>query len=354
TILAVPLFILAAKLMNTSGITDRIFKFCTVLVGYLPGGLGHVNIASSIVFSGMSGAAVSDAAGLGQIEIKAMRKAGYDKGFSAAVTSASSTVGPIIPPSLPLVIYGVTASASVGALFLAGIVPGLIMGVLMMCLVAFLAFKRGYPRENIPTVKEFWTSFKKAILPLFTPIIIIGGIFSGYFTATEAAAVAVLYAYILGSFVYKELSIKNIINIVYESALEAAVLGLIVSAATIYGKVLIQAKIPQELLTTFTSLAKSPTMLLFIIIIFLLIIGCFLETVSAITILMPLLLPLLMQFEIDLIHFGIIMVMTLMIGVLTPPFGIVLFTISKIGNISIGKLVKELFPFYIILLIALL
>lgn len=187
-ILAVPLFILAAKLMNTSGITDRIFNFANVLVGYLPGGLGHVNVASSIMFAGMSGAAVSDAAGLGQVEIRAMRKAGFDNGFSTAVTAASSTVGPLIPPSLPMVIYGVTAGASVGGLFLAGIVPGLIMGLFMMLLVGYLSYKRGYPREKFPNRKEFWESFKSGILPLLTPIIIIGGIFSGSFTATKSEA----------------------------------------------------------------------------------------------------------------------------------------------------------------------
>jgi len=352
-ILAVPLFLLAGKLLNSGGITDRIFAFCKVCVGYLPGGLGHVNVASSIIFSGMSGTAVSDAAGLGSIEIKAMRDAGYSKGFSSAITAASSTIGPIIPPSLPMVIYGVTAGASVGALFLAGIIPGLLMGLAMMLLCAYYAKTRSYPRGEKPTFQLFFMALRKAFLPLLTPVIIIGGIYSGWFTPTEAAVVAVLYGFILSKFVYKEISWSDLIPILRETARDSAILGLIISCATLYGNVIMRNKIPMEILDFFTSFAHSPLTMLIVLNIFLLIVGAFMETVSAITILVPIMLPIMAQYNIDPIHFGVVMVLNLMIGLLTPPFGLVLFVISKIGEISMISLVKELIPFISILLVVL-
>lgn len=353
-ILAVPLFILTGKLMNVGGVSDRIFRFANVLVGYLPGGLGHVNVVSSVFFSGMSGAAVSDAAGLGQVLIRAMRSHGYDKGFSSAVTGASSTIGPMIPPSLPAVVYAVSAGVSVGALFIAGILPGLIMAVLMMLTVAYLAHKRNYPRdEEIPTAGELWTAFRGAILPLLTPFIIIGGIAGGAFTATESAGIAVLYAIILGAVVYRELRWGVFVQALRETAQLSVAIGLIVAAATLYGNVLIRAQIPQAVLEAFTAFANSPLLVLLILNFFLLLAGCFLETIAAITILMPLLLPLLNAFEIDPLHFGVIMILNLMIGLLTPPFGLLLFVISEIGEISIPQMVKALGPFYVILLVAL-
>jgi tripartite ATP-independent transporter DctM subunit len=353
-ILAVPLFLLAGKLLNTGGITDRIFKFCKVCVGFLPGGLGHVNVASSIVFSGMSGTAVSDAAGLGQIEVKAMREAGYSSKFASAITAASSTIGPIIPPSLPMVIYGVAAGASVGALFLAGIIPGLIMGAALMLLCAFFAKRRGYPRGEKPTVKSFFSALKEAFLPLMTPVIIIGGIYSGSFTPTEAAVVAVLYAFVLSKFVYKELSWAGLIPVLRETARDSAILGFIIACASLYGNVIMRAQIPMEVLAFFTQFADSKLSMLLILNLFLLIVGAFMETISAITILMPIITPLLDQYSIDPIHFGVVMVLNLMIGLLTPPFGIVLFVMAKIGKISILTLVKELLPFMGVLLFVLL
>lgn len=353
-ILAVPLFLLAGKLLNTGGITDRIFKFCKVCVGFLPGGLAHVNVASSIVFSGMSGTAVSDAAGLGQIEVKAMREAGYSSKFASAITAASSTIGPIIPPSLPMVIYGVAAGASVGALFLAGIIPGLIMGLALMLLCAFLAKRRGYPRGEKPTVKSFFSALREAFLPLMTPVIIIGGIYSGWFTPTEAAVVAVIYAFMLSKFVYKELSWAGLIPVLRETARDSAILGLIIACASLYGNVIMRAQIPMDVLAFFTQFADSKLSMLLVLNVFLLFVGAFMETISAITILMPIMTPLLEQYSIDPVHFGVVMVLNLMIGLLTPPFGIVLFVMAKIGNISIMALVKELLPFMGVLLFVLL
>lgn len=352
-VLAVPLFILTGKLMNLGGVSDRIFRFANVLVGYLPGGLGHVNVVSSVFFSGMSGAAVSDAAGLGPVLIRAMRSHGYDKAFSSAVTAASSTIGPMIPPSLPAVVYAVSAGVSVGALFIAGILPGLIMAILLMGVVAYLSYVRNYPRGYSPSVGEAWIAFRGAFLPLLTPAIIIGGIVGGAFTATEAAGVAVLYSAVLGLFVYRELSWGGLVQALRETAQLAAAIGLIVAAATLYGGVLIRAQIPQVVLEAFTSFADSPLVVLLILNFFLLLVGCFIETIAAITILMPLLIPLLQAFDIDPLHFGVIMILNLMIGLLTPPLGLVLFVISKIGDISVLALVRALGPFYLILVVAL-
>ncbi|PYZ93909.1 ABC transporter permease [Salipaludibacillus keqinensis] len=353
-ILAVPLFLLAGKLLNSSGITDRIFTFCKVCVGYLPGGLGHVNVASSMVFSGMSGTAVSDAAGLGEIEIRAMRDAGYTSKFSGAITAASSTVGPIIPPSLPMVIYGVSAGVSVGALFLAGIIPGLLTGVALMILVAYLAKKRNFPREAKPSWKMFWIALKRAFLPLMTPIIIIGGIYGGIFTATEAAAVAVVYAFVLSKFVYRELKWSDLIPVLRSTARDSAVLGLIVACANLYGNVILRAQIPIDILEFVSSFATNQITFLIIVNVVLLIVGTFMETISAITIMMPILLPLMHLYEVDPVHFGVIVVFNLMIGLITPPFGLVLFVISKISNVNIFVLTKELLPFIAILLVVLL
>lgn len=353
-LLAVPLFILTGHLMNVGGVSDRIFRLARVLVGYLPGGLGHVNVVSSVFFAGMSGAAVSDAAGLGQVLIRAMRNHGYDKGFSSAVTAASSTIGPMIPPSLPAVVYAVSAGVSVGALFIAGILPGLIMAALMMLIVALLAHRRGYPRdEKFPTAGEAWAAFRGAALALLTPVIIIGGIVAGTFTATESAAVAVLYSTILGAVVYRELTWSTFLDALRDTARLSAAVGFIVGAATLYGFVLIRIQIPQAVLEAMTAVVDNKLVILLVLNLFLLLVGCFLETVAAITILLPLLLPLMTAFEIDPLHFGVIMILNLMIGLLTPPFGLVLFVVARIGEVSIIELVRALGPFYLVLLVAL-
>ncbi len=353
TILAVPLFLLAGKLMNSGGITDRIFEFCRRCVGFFPGGLAHVNILNSIIFAGMSGTAVSDAGGPGAIEIKAMTENGYDKEFACAVTCASATVGPIIPPSLPMVVYGMMASVSIGALFMAGIIPGLLMGLVMMVVVFFYAKKRNYPREPFPTLNIFWQALRKGFLPLLTPVIIIGGIYTGIFTPTEAAVVVVIYALILTVFVYKEMTWPKLYQVLLETVIDSAAIGLILATSTLYGNVVIRAQIPQTVLAVLTEAIHSPMVMLLVLNLFLLVVGCFLETVSAITILMPLILPLLEATGINPIQFGVIMVLNLMIGVLTPPFGLVLFVTSRIGDVPIPRLTRELLPWLGGLLVAL-
>lgn len=354
TLLAIPLFLLAAKLMNTGGITKRLFAFCMKVVGWLPGGLGHVNILSSVVFAGMSGTAVSDAGGLGSIEIRAMNEHGFDNDFACCVTAASSTLGPIIPPSIPLVVYATVSGASVGALFMAGIIPGIIMAGIMMLVVTGFAIVRHYPRTNFPSLKEFAIALKEGILPLLAPVILLVGIYGGVFTPTESAAIVVLYSLFLDVFVYHELTMKKFIELLKETVRDAITIAWIIAGATLFGYVATRAKIPQMILAAMTKVVSSKVALLLIINLFLLIIGCFLETASAITIVVPLVAPLLAAYGVNMTQFGIIMVLNLMIGLLTPPFGLVLFVISKIGNISIARFSKALIPWIFALIAALL
>lgn len=354
TLLAIPLFLLAAKLMNTGGITKRLFSFCMKVVGWLPGGLGHVNILSSVIFAGMSGTAVSDAGGLGAIEIKAMNEHGFDNDFACCVTAASSTLGPIIPPSIPLVVYATVSGASVGALFMAGIVPGIVMAVIMMVVVTIFALKRHYPKTTFPSPKEYFHALREGFFPLMAPVILLVGIYGGIFTPTESAAIVVLYSILLDALIYHELTLKKFIYILRETVRDSLTIALIIAGATFFGYVATRAKIPQMILTSMTSIVSDKVTLLLIINVFLLLIGCFLETASAITIVVPLILPLLNAYHINLTQFGIIMVLNLMIGLLTPPFGLVLFVISKIGKISLGALSKSLLPWLIALLAALL
>ena len=354
TLLSIPLFLLAAKLMNTGSITKKLFAFCMKVVGWLPGGLGHVNVLCSVVFAGMSGTAVSDAGGLGSIEIKAMNENGFDNDFSCCVTAASSTLGPIIPPSIPLVVYATVSGASVGAMFMAGIIPGVVMALLMMAVVTIYAIIRHYPRTKFPSGSEFLHALKEGFLPLMAPIILLVGIYGGVFTPTESAAIVVCYSLFLEIVIYKELTFKKFIMVLKETVRDSITIALIIAGATFFGYVATRAKIPQMILTGMTSIVSNKFMLLIIINIFLLIIGCFLETASAITIVVPLIMPLLKAYQINLTQFGIIMVLNLMIGLLTPPFGLVLFVISKIGNISIGRFSKALLPWLFALLVALL
>ena len=352
-LLAIPLFILAAKLMNTSGITTRIFDFAKNLVGSLPGGLGHANTVASLIFSGMSGAAVVDAAGLGQVELKAMKDAGYDDDFSVAITAASSTIGPIFPPSIPMVIFGLVAEVSVGRLFLGGVVPGLIMTVALMGMVALFARRKNYPRTPFPGFSVLTKSFFRALFPLFTPIILLGGIWTGHFTPTEAAAVAVAYALLLGGLIYRELSLTELRQVFVTTTKETAALGIIVCAANFYGWLLARSGITLQLAENISALSTDPLIILLAINIFLLIIGCFLEPICSILILGPVLLPVILKLGIDPLHFGVVMVLNLMIGLLTPPFGVVLFVMTGISGLPFERVVRAVTPFTIPLLIVL-
>jgi tripartite ATP-independent transporter DctM subunit len=352
-LIAVPFFILAGHLMNSAGITTRIFEFAKAMVGWLHGGLGHVNIGASIVFAGMSGAAVADAGGLGTIEIKAMRDAGYDDDFSVGITAASSTIGPIIPPSLPLVIYGVMASVSIGELFAAGVIPGLLMGVSLMIMVTLYARKRNYPRDAAFSFIRLWQTFKKAFLPLQTPTIIVGGILSGIFTPTESAIAAVVYALFLGLFVYRSLTWRHILRVSMDTIETSAAILMIVASATIFAWILIDQQVAVILADALLGFSQNKTVILIIIMAVVLLIGCFMETIAAITILVPVLLPIAQQVGIDPVHLGLIVILNLMLGLLTPPVGMVLYVLSKVSGVKFERCVTATAPFLVPLLIVL-
>ena len=269
TMLAIPLFLLAGKLMNTGGVTHRLFRFAKVLVGWLPGGLGHVNVVCSVMFAGMSGSAVADAGGLGAIELKAMRDDGYDDDFSCAVTATSSLLGPMIPPSIPMIIYGTLSGASVGALFLAGVIPGVLMAVVMMLLVLIYASIRKYPRAPLPKLRETLSAFKSAILPLLTVVIILVGRFSGFFSATEAAAVAALYALLLSMVIYKEITLRDLKQILLDTVNDTASIGIIIATGALLGSVLVRSMLPQRIAEAISGVVTSQWMLLILINLFL-------------------------------------------------------------------------------------
>ncbi|ORC31188.1 ABC transporter permease [Marispirochaeta aestuarii] len=352
-LLAIPLFILSAKIMNSSKITSKIFGFAHSVVGFLPGGLGHANVVASLIFAGMSGAAVVDAAGLGQIELEAMEDGGYDKDFSVAITAASSTIGPIFPPSLPMVVFGFMSGVSVGRLFLGGVVPGLIMTAILMLLVSWYAHRRGYPRLGLLSVKGLAKSLMDAILPLLTPVILLGGIWSGAFTPTEAAAIAVLYALVIGKIALKELGFKEIKQVFIDTARETAVIGIIVAASGFYGWILMRSGLTVRIANSLMTLSDNPLIIFLVVNLFLLVIGCFLDPTVAILILTPILMPVIQRVGIDPVHFGVVMVLNLMIGLLTPPFGIVLFVMQQVSGLSYGRVVKATAPFLLPLFIVL-
>lgn len=353
-LLAIPFFILAGHLMNTAGITNKIFAFARALVGWMHGGLGHVNVGASVIFAGMSGAAVADAGGLGNIEIKAMRDAGYDTDFSVGITAASSTIGPIIPPSLPLVIYGVMASVSIGELFAAGLIPGLLMAVSLMIMVAWFAKKRNYPRDNRFEIVRLWVTFKQAFFPLLTPAIIIGGITTGVFTPTESAVAAVTYALFLGLVVYRTLSWKHIVRVSLDTIETSAAILMIVSSAAIFAWILTANQVATHLGTFLLGLSDNKYVLLMIIMVLVLLIGMFMETIAAITILVPVLVPIANTVGIDLVHLGIIIILNLMLGLLTPPVGMVLYVLSEVSGVKFERCVTATMPFLIPLVIVLL
>lgn len=353
-LLAVPFFILAGNLMNTAGITERIFSFAKALVGWMRGGLGHVNIGASVIFAGMSGAAVADAGGLGAIEIKAMRDAKYEPGFAVGITAASSTIGPIIPPSLPMVIYGVVAGASIGQLFAAGLIPGLIMAVSLMIMVAWFARIRNYPRDEAFNIVWLAQTFSRAFLSLMTPVIIVGGILTGAFTPTEAAIAACAWALVLGLLVYRTLTWRRFLRVSFDTIETTAVVLFIVGAASVFAWILASNRVPEHFAAALLTISDNPIIILLLINLILLIVGCFLETVAAITILVPVLLPVAVQMGVDPVHFGVIMVLNLMIGLLTPPIGMVLYVLSRVSKVPFERCVVATAPFLVPLVLVLL
>jgi TRAP-type C4-dicarboxylate transport system permease large subunit len=392
-LLAVPFFILAGNLMNTSGITHRIYSYALALVGWLKGGLGHVNVMGSVVFAGMSGTAIADAAGLGTVEVKAMTDHGYDPEFAVGVTAASATLGPIIPPSLPFVIYGMMANVSVGALFLAGIFPGVVMALLIMLTVAYFARKNGWGGD----IQLHWPTFLKALLetfvvlawpvciwwlitqaglqpqatvvvgllllfaadklfkfqallPIMTPVLLIGGMSTGVFTPTEGAIAACVWALILGFVWYRTLNFKLFLKICLDTVETTATVLFIVAAASIFGWLLTSTGVTAAISTWVLSVTDEPWQFLLLANLLMLFVGCFLEPTAAITILVPILIPICQQLGIDLVHFGLVMVLNLMIGLLHPPMGMVLFVLARVANLSVERTTMAILPWLVPLL----
>ncbi len=345
TLLAIPFFIMAGNLMNMGGVTTRIFRFASALVGHIWGGLGQVVIVAAVIMSGMCGAAVAEAAGLGMLAMKAMPERGFDRKFTAAITGAAATIGPVIPPSIPFVIYGSITGVSIGQLFLAGFVPGFMMAFAMGIAVYFTSKIRGYPRQPAATLKEILVSFKEAFLALMCPVIIIGGIVSGAFTPTEASVVACVYALFLGIFVYKEIKLNDLPRIGWETVLITVRIMFIISVAGFFGWLLIHQTIPQQVITELTALGTSANVVMAIFIFILLILGCFMEGIAILVITVPVFMPIVYQYNIDPVQFGVVNILCSMIGLLTPPVGMCLYTMSSISGIGIWELSRELLPY---------
>jgi len=394
-LLAVPFFILAGNLMNSAGITNRIYNFALGLVGWMKGGLGHVNVVGSVVFAGMSGTAIADAAGLGTIEIKAMTEHGYSKEFSVGVTAASATLGPIIPPSLPFVIYALFANVSVGALFLAGILPGAVMAILMMLTVAYFAHKNKWggdvPFEWPRVLRSFgellivlawptaiwlvveaggppqitvfggivllfladWKFRFQAVLPIMTPVLLIGGMSTGVFTATEGAIAACVWALFLGVVWYRTMKLKKLVKVSMDTIETTAAVLFIVAAASIFGWMLTATKATEMIASWVLSVTSTPAGFLLLANLLMLFVGCFLEPTAAITILVPILLPIAVHLGVDPIHFGLVMVLNLMIGLLHPPMGMVLFVLARVAGLSFERTTMAILPWLVPLLVSL-
>ena len=347
TLIAIPFFILAGHLMNAAGFTERIFALAKAIIGWAPGGLGHVNIGASVVFAGMSGAAVADAGGLGAVEIRAMRDAGYERGFSVGVTAASSTIGPIIPPSLPLIIYGVVAEVSIGKLFAAGLVPGLLMAVALMIMVHWTAVRRGYKREAAFSMAVALRAARAAVLPLLTPVIIVGGIVFGIFTPTEAAIAAVAYTALIGAAVYRSLDLRALVDAMMATIETTAAVLMIVASAALFAWVLTANQVADGIAGGLLAMTTDQTQVLLVIMAMVFAVGFFMETVAAITILAPLVLPVALAVGIDPVHLGIVFVLNLMIGLLTPPVGMVLYVLAKVSRTPFEECVRATLPFLV-------
>jgi tripartite ATP-independent transporter DctM subunit len=353
-LMAIPFFLLAAELMNRTGITDRIFHLANCLLGGVPGGLGYVNVGASMMFASMSGSAVADAVGLGRIEIKAMTQAGYDRAFSAAVTAASTTIAPIIPPSISLVIFGVTAGASIGGLFLGGLVPGILMGLAMMVVVYVHSRRHRYGAGTRASLRETGRAFVHAFLPLLTPVIVVGGIWGGIFTASEAGAFAVLYALILGVLVYRTIKMREIAEVLFDSAMASANILFIIAVSAAVGWVLTMHQVPMKLAVTILDWSPDPRVFLLLLNVILLVLGCFMAAAPVIIMVTPIILPATTAMGIDPVHLGVMMVLNLMIGLITPPVGLCLFAVAEVAEINAFRLVRALAPFYVVLVVVLL
>jgi len=354
-LLAVPLFVFAANIMNAGTVSERIFDFCRILVGRMRGGLAQVDILVSVIFSGMSGSAIADAAGPGLVTIRQMlKKPGYTRGFAGAVVVASATLGPIIPPSIPMVIYALVSGASVGALFLGGVVPGFLMAGLMMVVVHFIAVKRNMPRDE-PVPRGEWPGLiLRGALPLSMPIVLLGGIYSGVFTPTEAAAVAALHALVLSAFVFRALTWRSFWGVVLESTRGSAVITIILAGSFMLNYAFTAEGVPQAMALWVDSMHLSPVKFLLLVNVMFLVLGCFMDVSVLLLVFVPMLLPAARLLGVDLVHFGVLVVLNMMIGLIHAPFGMLLFVTKALTGIPIGEMMKEGWPFLVMLLLLLL
>ena len=354
-LVAVPVFLFVGSIMNAAGISKHIYKFADTAVGRLPGGLAQVNIFGSLVFAGMSGSALADIGGLGRIEIDAMRAKGFNAGFASAVTCSSAIVGPIFPPSIPLIIYGTVTGVSVIQLLLGGILPGLLCVVMLMIMTGYLAVVRKYPRsERWPTFAELWRDFKPALPAILAPVILIAGMLAGFFTPTEIASVTVAYALIISALFYRELTWKGIREAAFETIGASAGILLIVAVAALFGWILSVEGVPQKLTQAMLSVSSNPTVLLLMVNILLLIVGMFLDSTTAILVIAPILAKPLVAAGVDPVHLGMVVVFNLMIGLLTPPMGLALFLVADIAKVTMKDVLREMRPYYLPLIVTLL
>jgi tripartite ATP-independent transporter DctM subunit len=352
--IAIPLFLFAGRLMNAGGITDRIFKLARVLVGHITGGLAHANVMAGMFFSAISGSAVAAVGGLGEIEMKAMTENGYDDDFSASITVASSVIGPVIPPSIPLIIYASMTDNSVGKLFLGGIIPGIMLALSLMILSYFISKKRKYPKDVFPGFRQVAKSLKDTFLPLMMPVILLGGIYSGMFTPTEAAAVAGFYALAISMFVYRTIGFKDLPKLFVETMITTSVVTFVISTTAAFSFILTIEEAGLVITNFVTGFTENKFVILLTINILLLIFGAVMEAGVVLILFIPILYPLAMNLGIDPIHFGVIMAVNLMIGVATPPMGMCLFVMSQISGLKIERIMKAILPFLIPLIIVLL
>jgi len=354
-LVAVPVFLFVGSLMNSAGISRHIYKFADTATGRLPGGLAQVNIFGSLIFAGMSGSALADIGGIGRIEIDAMRAKGFKGGFAAAVTSASAIIGPIFPPSIPLIIYGTVTGVSVLQLLLGGIIPGLLCVVMLMLMTGVLAVRRNYPRAaRWPTGAELWRDLKPAAPALFAPVILIAGMLAGFFTPTEIAAVTVLYTVLVSWLFYRELTWAGVLRAAFETIHASTGILLIVAVAALFGWILSVEQVPQRLTDAMLAISRNPYVLLLIVNVLLIVVGMFLDSTTAILVIAPILAKPLVAAGVDPVHLGMVVVFNLMVGLLTPPMGLALFLVADIAKVSMKEVLREMLPYYIPLGITLL
>jgi C4-dicarboxylate transporter DctM subunit len=352
-LLAIPFFILAGNLMNTGGVTNRLVAFSKALVGHIRGGLAHVVVVTNMIMAGMSGSGIADAAGSGAVLIPAMQRARYGVPFAAAIVAAAGTIGPIIPPSIPFVIYGSLANTSIGRLLLAGAVPGVLMGLMLMVYICIVAKRREYPAEARASRHALTRAALQAIPPMGMPVIILGGIIGGVMTPTEAAAAGAMYAFVLGFFIYRELRLRDLPKIITESVMGTAAVAIIISAAQPMSWILTYEQAPMKVLALFQDAQLSKGMLLLILNVILLILGCFMEGLAVMVMAVPVLMPLLQIAGVDPLHFGVVFVLNAMIGTITPPVGTIMYVVCALGKISIGQFIREAWPLIVVLILCL-